>query len=222
LSSGTLVYRKSSGGAAGGAMVTLQWLDSSGKKEPMRAKPGVYQNLHLSPDGKRVAMTVAEGGNSDVWVYDTQRDATQRLTFGGQSYLDPIWSPDGRYVIIGSLFGGIFWTRSDGASQPQSLTSTNALQVPWSFTPDGKRLAYFDISGPPQIWTVAIEQNNDQLKAAKPEQFLKSQFQDLSPSFFARWEMDRVYVQRPRNERSLRALISAAFVRKGGPVADFE
>jgi hypothetical protein len=45
------------------------------------------------------------------------------------------------------------------------------------------RLAYFDISGPPQIWTVAIEQNNDQLKAGKPEQFLKSPFQDFTPSF---------------------------------------
>ena len=35
---GTLVYRRASGGAS--AMMTLQWVDPAGKKEPLRAKPG--------------------------------------------------------------------------------------------------------------------------------------------------------------------------------------
>jgi WD40 repeat protein len=181
--SGTLIYRKAGGAAAGGLM-TLNWLESSGKKEPMHVKPGAFQHLHVSPDGKKIAMLVNEGGKGDIWVYDTQRDANTRLTFSGGPYFDPIWSPDGRYVVIGSLVTGLLWTRSDGASQPQPLASTlKGFEVPWSFLPDGKRLAYFQIDATPQLWTVALEDNNGQLKAGQPEQFLKSQFQDVTPTF---------------------------------------
>jgi hypothetical protein len=98
---GTLVYRRSSGGVAGN-MTTLQWVDATGKKEPLRAKPGDDSQLNLSPDGKRVALPVAEGPSRDTWVYDPQRDAMTRLTFGGSDNRYPVWSPDGRYVVFDS------------------------------------------------------------------------------------------------------------------------
>ena len=80
--------------------------------------------------------------------------------------------------------GHIFQARADGASQPQTLTGSKALQVPWSFTPDGKRLAYFEGAGNSfQIWTVPLEDQGGRLKAGKPEQFLKSNFADPLPSF---------------------------------------
>jgi DNA-binding winged helix-turn-helix (wHTH) protein len=48
---GTLVYRR-----AGGAprKSTVQWLEATGKKEPLLAKPGEYKEPRLSPDGKRL------------------------------------------------------------------------------------------------------------------------------------------------------------------------
>jgi len=179
---GTLVYRKGGASAAAG-MTTIQWLDASGKKEPMRAKPGAYASLRLSPDGKRLAMLFTEGSKQDVWVYDQPRDAMTRLTSDGGPYVPPIWSPDGRYVFFGSFGNGIFWTRADGASQPQPLMQTKTFQLAWSFAPDGKRLAYFEILGAPQLWTVPLEETNGQMKAGKPEQFLKTQFQDTTPVF---------------------------------------
>jgi predicted Ser/Thr protein kinase len=150
---GTLVYRRaSSGGAA--ATMTLEWVDPTGKKGPLLAKPGAYQTPSLSPDGKRVALSVTEGGSTDIWVYDPQRDAMTRLTFGGGTYYYPTWSPDGQYVVFGSADNGIFQARADGAGQPQALTESKVLQSPWSFTPDGKRLAYMESAGTVQIWTV--------------------------------------------------------------------
>ena len=59
---GTLIYRRASRGASG--MTTVQWVDAAGKKEPLRAKPGAYQDLRLSPDGKRIALVVIERGES--------------------------------------------------------------------------------------------------------------------------------------------------------------
>jgi Tol biopolymer transport system component len=56
-------------------------------------------------------------------------------------------------------------------------------RFPWSFTPDGKRLAYHEIAGKPQIWTVPLEEQGGQLKAGKPERFLKSSSADLDLAF---------------------------------------
>jgi serine/threonine protein kinase/Tol biopolymer transport system component len=186
---GTLVYRRASGGASG--KMTLQWVypnggttrKPTGKNEQLRAKPGAYYEPSLSPDGMRVALTVAEGGRWDVWVYDQQRDAMTRLTFGGVNEY-PMWSPDGQYVVFRSYGNGIFQARADGASQPQPLTQTNKLMTPRSFTPDGKRLAYDAYgAGNLQIWTVPLEDQGGQLKAGQPEQFLKSGFNDRAPTF---------------------------------------
>jgi serine/threonine-protein kinase len=173
-------------------LYTLEWVDPTGKREPLRAKPGEFFGYpRLSPDGKRVALLVrdAEGG-TDIWVYDQQRDAMTRLTFDGEGDL-PIWSPDGQYVLFYKKGSGIIQARADGASQPQALIgSQSALDLtPSSFTPDGKRLAYADYGaaagggGKWQIWTVPLEDQGGRLKAGTPEQFLKSSFGDTEPAF---------------------------------------
>jgi serine/threonine-protein kinase len=176
---GTLVYRRASGGTSG--IATLQWVDPIGKTEPLLAKPGAYVSPSLSPDGKRIALGVAEGG-PDVSVYDPQRDVMTRLTSGGFNG-SPKWSPDGQSVVFASLGNGILQTRADGASQPQALTQSKAFQTPWSFTPDGKRLAYVEPTGNLQIWTVPLEDQGGQLKAGAPEPWLKNSFNDTSPAF---------------------------------------
>jgi serine/threonine-protein kinase len=179
---GTMVYRRGSGSGASG-MWTLQWVDGTGRKEPLLPKPGAYSGFSLSPDGKRIALVVYEMGRQDMWIYDSKRDAMMRLTFeGGAYYPPPIWSPDGRYIVFGSP-NGIYWTRTDGSGQPRRLTSSKNTQAPWSFTPDGKRLAYNENMGTPQIWTVPLEDRGGQLTAGKPEQFLESRFSDVQPVF---------------------------------------
>ena len=132
----------------------------------------------LSPDGKRIALVISEGANQDIWVFDPQRDALTRLTFGGVN-LSPVWSPNGQYIVFEKIGQGIFQARADGASQPQALMLRGVPQLPWSFAPDGKQLAYFERT---QIWTVALEDQGGQLKAGTPGPFLKSTFNDQAPS----------------------------------------
>jgi serine/threonine-protein kinase len=176
---GTLVYR--SGGAGG--MVTLQWLDGGGKLQPLPAKPGLYSQPHLSPDGKLVALSIAGGSGFDIWTYDWQRDAMSRLTFGDGAYTFPAWSPDGRYLAF-HADSGIFWTRADGAGKPQPLTQTKTGQWPWSFSPDGKRLAFTETgSGGLNLWTVPIENEGGVPRAGKPEVFLQTLAGEMFPAF---------------------------------------
>ena len=179
--SGTLVYRRSLGGASD--LTTLQWVYAAGTREPLLANPRAYQELKLSPDGKRIALSIDEGGNRDVWVYDPQRDAMTRLTFGGIDYRYPCWTPDGQVVVFSAVGSGLFYARADGAGQPQALTQSKNVQYPWSFTPDGKHLAYFELEGTRQIWTVPLQDEGGQLKAGTPERFTRSGFNDTTPSF---------------------------------------
>jgi serine/threonine protein kinase len=178
---GTLVYRKGSDSTPG--TMTIQWIDPAGKKEPFLAKPGAYSDPKLSPDGKRLVLLGSQGGKQDVWIYDQQRDALSHLTSGGTGYTHAIWSTDGQNVVFGALGQGILSIRADGAGQPQVLTQSKNLQFPWSFSPDGKRLAYVERAGAPQIWTLSLEQQGGQGKPATPEPFIKSQFSDQSPMF---------------------------------------
>jgi Tol biopolymer transport system component len=180
---GTLVYRKA--GGAADVMTTIQWVDAAGKKEPLVSKPGGFGYVRLSPDGKRLTAEVSEGTGADIRVYDFERETWTQLSAGG-NFFSPAWSPDGQSVVFGSL-DGLYWARSDGASQPELLFSTRQSVVqPWSMTPDGKRLAYSDGNGnTAQLWSVPLESAGGRLKAGTPERLLKSAFRDteafLSP-----------------------------------------
>ena len=176
---GTLVYQS---GNAGG-LVTLQWLYGDGKLEPLSAKPGPYGQPHLSPDSKLVALTVAGAGGTDIWTYDWQRDVMSPLTFGGGDIQFPVWSPDGRYLAFRSD-SNIYWTRADGAGKPQPLTHTKRSQWPWSFSPDGKRLAFIEVGTDGlDIWTVPVENEGGLLRGGKPEVFLQTPASEYYPAF---------------------------------------
>ncbi len=179
---GTLVYRKS-GGEGKARLGYIEWVDSAGKRETILARPDVYASLYLSPDGKRLTFVLPQPTSQDLWVYDTERDAMTRLTFGGGRYYSPLWSLDGHYIVFGAQGKGLYWTRSDGASQPRQLIQSTHGLDPSGFTSDGKRLAYAEKFGNDQIWTVPLVDQAGQLKAGKPEQFLKDQFNDTGPDF---------------------------------------
>ncbi len=179
---GTLVYRRAVGGVA--ALRMLQWVDAAGKRVPLLAKPAVYQELALSPDGTRIAVSVADGRRQDVWVYDVQRDATTRLTFGDAIYRYPTWSPDGRAIALSAVGTGLQVVRVDGAGKVQALTETRAVQYPSSFSPDGRQLAFFELTpqGNRQLWTLPLVDRGGQLTAGTPEPFLKSSTTEIAPS----------------------------------------
>ena len=207
---GTLVYR--SGGEAAG-LSTVQWLDATGKTHPLLQKIGQYLQPSLSPDGQRLALTETEGGSTDIWVYDWQRDTPTRLTFGPQASQVPVWSPDGRYILF-QASGGIFWTRSDGSGKPQQLTQSKNVQFPWSFTGDGKRLAFFELSPQSQydLWTVSVESDGAGLRAGKPEPFLQTPFDERHGSF----SPDGRWMAHDSNESGSYQVYVRAFPDKGG------
>jgi serine/threonine-protein kinase len=201
---GTLIYRS---GGAGGGLSTVEWLDAAGKTQPLLAKPDSYSRPSLSPDGSKLAINT-----SDIWVYEWQRDTMTRMTFTGTAN-DPVWSPDGRYIAFRTAGEGMSVTRSDGSGKPQSLTQSKNLQIPWSFVPDGKRLAFMEEGmGTFHLWTVPLESGSAGLRAGKPEVFLHTQADERTPSF----SPDGRWMAYSSNESGTPQVYVRAFPDKGG------
>ena len=177
---GAAVFR--TGGAVTGRF-TIQWLDRAGKTEALLAKPGDYLTPRFSPDGKRLALSAVEGGNTDIWIYEWQRDTMTRLTFDPVFDFHPVWTPDGRHIVYRSE-GGLFWVRADGAGKPQRLLEGKTFLTPFSFTPDGKRLVFYQVEGGgPDLWTLPMESDSNGLRGGKPEVYLKTSFVEAQPAF---------------------------------------
>jgi len=175
---GTFVYIA---GKSAGLGWQVAWLDTSGKVQPLPIASEPFSVLRLSPDGKKLTFVA---GSSDVYVYDLERGTTTRLSFNGNAY-SPVWAPDGRHIIFGSE-GGLSWTRSDGATEPQQVLPSGILIRPWSFSPDGRWLAYFEITpeSGSDIRTLPLDlADPDHPKVGKPVDFLCTRADELLPRF---------------------------------------
>jgi len=208
---GTLVYR--TGGTEG--LRTIQWLDGAGKSVPLGTESGYYVFPRLSPDGSRLACSVTQGANTDLWIYDWQRGTKTRLTKGLQDAVHPVWNPDGQFVVFHSV-GGMFWARADGAGKPQPLTQSTNIQLPTSFTPDGTRLAYSERTPEAggEIRTVRVENKSDQLRAGEPQLFLKT----ATANAFAAFSPDGRWLAYADAEAGRYDVYARAFPDKGTKV----
>jgi serine/threonine-protein kinase len=161
--------------------VSLAWLDGVGRLQALPAPSGPYITTRISPDGMRVALA----GPGDLFVYDWQHDKMSRLTFTGRLSHSPVWTPDGRHIAFSSL-GGIWWVRADGAGEPQRLLESGQTNVPHSFSPDGRRLAFHQLHPETNmdIWTLPLDTSDpDHPKVGKPELFVGTPAAEQWPAF---------------------------------------
>ncbi len=180
---GTLVYLEGKGAAQTWPVV---WLDSSGKTQPLLATPGTYVLPRFSPDGRRLAVTMSSSSGNEIYVYEVGRETTTRLTFGGHAQT-PVWAPDGKHIaFLSTANGSITWIRSDGSGEPEVLLAAQEAIIPWSFSPDGRRLAYHESNSETgfDLWTLPLDTSDpDHPKAGKPEPFLATPSDEMVPTF---------------------------------------
>ena len=178
--SGSMVYRRS---VAGGQFV-VDWVDATGQVTQFFTRPGHYLWPRVSPNGQRVALTRTDGGRNSVWIYDARRDETTRLGDVGGTAEAPLWTHDGETLVLGGTTGLTFTSAHENGHE-QTLLRTDGIAVPWSFSPDGRRLAYYQMNSSTafDIWTVPIQQTGTTLVAGQPEPFLNSPAFEVYPTF---------------------------------------
>ncbi len=159
----------------------MAWLDSSGKMQPLIAMRRSYIVPRISPDGKRLAVQDSD----DIYICDLERGAMIRLT-DGDGGRSPVWAPDGQHLTFQRGGFALWWMRSDGATEPQRLFESQHFIVPWSFSPDGRHLAYVEMSPDTgfDIWTLPLDAADpDHPRPGKPEPFLRTSADELVPRF---------------------------------------
>lgn len=142
---GTLAYL-SGGGSGGVPTAQLVWKDRTGKSTGTFGPPGAYNNFQLSPDEKRIVFDADSGGNTDVWVLDSVRGTSSRLTFDPAPDNVPMWSPDGLRIVWPSRRGGsydLYVKAANGTGNDDLLVkmgTNNGWASDWSR--DGRYLLY--------------------------------------------------------------------------------
>ena len=177
-------------GKASQAAWPISWVDKAGKTtQPLHAPPGEYYGVRFSPDGKRLAFSMANDKGQDIWVKDLERDTPSRLSFLPGRNTHPVWTPDGKFLVFRSdnpAGRGLYAIRSDGSGEAKRLTEGEAN--PYSFTPDGKRLAIaVGSGGSPDIFTVPVEAGpgpgEPGFRLGKSKLFLGTSFVETFPAF---------------------------------------
>jgi serine/threonine-protein kinase len=166
-------------------------MDRVGKFTPLRETPGDYVRPAFSPDGKRLALQINDGKRADIWVYEWERDALTRLTFGDDYNVSPVWTPDGQRIIYSGVERRgeyeLYWKRADGAGDAQRLTQTKTAKIYVSWRPDGKVLAFQQSNqgGHWYILTLTMEGSEESgWKPGEPKPFLLSvAFEQREPAF---------------------------------------
>ena len=117
-------------------------------------------------------------------MYDLARGTLTQLTFNERDRR-PVWSPDGKRVAYASVRGNgfkVFLINVDGSGEEQ-LTAGAGGGVPYSFSPDGRLLAYYgsgpNAGDPNGIWILPLTGDR------KPQFFRPGNEPDFSPD--GRW-----------------------------------
>ncbi|HVI92469.1 MAG TPA: hypothetical protein VM753_00605, partial [Anaeromyxobacter sp.] len=145
---GAIVYVRRSG--PGRLALVRRTLDAQGRlgaRELLLERPGAQVFMpRVSPDGRRVAFELHEGGRRDIALLEDGR--VTRVTDDPALDLGPAWTPDGRFLIFASDRGGVFnlyaWEAATGAIRQVTNVEFGAFAP--DVSPDGRTIAFLTYS----------------------------------------------------------------------------
>ncbi|HEU4872725.1 MAG TPA: protein kinase, partial [Pyrinomonadaceae bacterium] len=99
-----------------------------------------------TPDSKFVLASDINGDH-EIWTMDGDGSNRKQVIFNEWSSVEPVMSPDGRYIVYASFEGRHphLWRVDSDGTNPKQLTSGGDEDLP-RFTPDGKWVVYHSIN----------------------------------------------------------------------------
>ena len=205
---GSLAYIPGGAVAVGRQLV---WVDRQGKPEPLRVPPHRYLHPRISPDGRKIAVE-SEGPNHDLWTYESERSMLTRVSFDGQSHW-PVWTPDGKRLTFRSWRTGfmtMWWMPADRSAAEERLTTIGRQQSAASWSPDGRVVAFTQISPDTGGDVYVLEMDAER----KPRSFVQTKFNEGSPRF----SPDGRYIAYVSNESGRNEVYVTPYPGPGGKV----
>ena len=158
---GTLLYLPAD---PSGGNVTVVRVDRRGTPAALDpAWRASISSVGLSPDGRRLAVSIAAGTRTDLWVKQLDAGPLTRLTFDGALNYRPAWRPDGRSLDFTSDPDGLshlYNVRADGSGKPVRILAGDSMQIDESvWSADGRWLLYRSgvSDGQRDIWARRLE-----------------------------------------------------------------
>ncbi|MBK9241496.1 MAG: protein kinase [Acidobacteria bacterium] len=185
---GTLVYVP---GTAGSINNPIDWMTRDGKVSVLRSREADWSQPRFSPDGLRLALSVFDGKQRDVWVYDWARDAMQQLTQDPGNDGNPVWTPDNQRIVFQAdrekaSRPNLFWANADGTGEITRLTESPNSQQAWSVHPGGRFIAFQETTASNAIDLMILPLEGDPtrgLTAGKATVFLSTPVSEMQPIF---------------------------------------
>ncbi|AWR87755.1 PD40 domain-containing protein [Meiothermus taiwanensis] len=153
------------------------------RTQPLRSFPhqdGVIHSFAVAPDGNSLVLALLRrGGFQDLYRYTLQTGALTPLTQDRNVDSDPVFSPDGRYLIYSSDVNRVYnlyaYRLEDGAVFQVTNLLTGAFQP--TFSHDKERIIFvgydetgynlYQVSYDPSAWK-RVELEREPLPAFKP------------------------------------------------------
>jgi Tol biopolymer transport system component len=125
----------------------LAWFDRSGRLIQKLPGTGVYSNLELSPDGRKVALSIVDPQTTtrDIWTFDVNRPVFSRLTSEPTEERSLAWLPDSASIIFNSgrtTMFDLFRKSASGVGSSEPVLKDGKSKDPMFVTRDGTRLFY--------------------------------------------------------------------------------
>jgi serine/threonine-protein kinase len=163
---GSIMYIPGPPSTSGDQILAL--VDRTGTLTPLKLPPGSYQHPRLSPDGNRVAFSVDDGRETNIWVYGLSGAAAMRRLTVGSNNRFPVWTSDGQRIAFQSdreKDFAIWWQRADTSGNAERLTKPAAgtSHVPESWFPRGDSFLFSVTKGSSTtLWTFSLPDQKEE------------------------------------------------------------
>ena len=189
VSEGLLVYAPTFAAAS-----QLVWFDRNGKPAGSLGDPGLYLAPRISPDGRRVAVDVADlaKNTADIWIYDASTGVGSKFAFGAWNNNLPVWAPTGDRLIYGSdrKARGVrfdLWTKTLDGSGEEVFVESPDQRFPEDWSRDGRFLSLYviPVQGKRNIQTWILSTGGDRRASPFATEGLEASDSRFSPD--GRW-----------------------------------
>jgi Tol biopolymer transport system component len=179
-----------------GELSQLAWVDRTGRLLAKIGEPitDVFM-FRLSPDERHIALQQGGSIGHDLWIVDTERGISSRLTAGAAVSTQPLWSPDGRMILFTRLgTHNLLLKPANGAGDEQVVAQrSNEMVIATDWSRDGRWVLTRENSPDTglDVWKLPMTAEGKMREADTPAPYARTRFQEgfghFSPEPSPRW-----------------------------------